>query len=148
MPESKAKKSNKGLIIGIVCGAIAIVAIIIVLIVVLANGGTKGKYVLSGMKDKDGNDYSSLISLMGGAKVFIDFKGNGECEMSGEAGGLSFDSEEEDKENETSASDVSKCTYTNDTITSVDNKEEVKYEVDGDKVIVEYDDGKMIFTKE
>ena len=147
MPEEKAKK-NTGLIIGIACGAVAVVtAIIVVLVIVLGNNGPKGTYTLTGMQDKDGNDMSSLISLMslGGATPSIEFKDGGKCDVSGMSSGVSVDEDGNATQKETKA----ECSYTKDTITTVENgeKSEMKFTVDGDKVIVTEEGQKMIFTK-
>ena len=82
-------KKNTGLIIGIACGAVAIIAaVVVVLVIVLGGaGGPKGKYTLTGMEDKDGKDMSSLISLMslGGEVPTIEFKDGGKCDGNGTA---------------------------------------------------------------
>lgn len=149
MQQGNTKKKNTGLIIGIICGAVVVIAAIIILIVVLTSKGVKGKYVLSGMEDKSGKDYSALLSLLGGSKMYIDFKGDGKCEMNTGSGSFSYDSDSGSESSQESK--VVECKYTNDTIEPVDGKEEdkVKYTVDGDKVTVTTENGeKMIFTKE
>lgn len=148
MPEEKAKK-NTGLIIGIACGAVAVIAIVIVLIIVLTSGGLKGKYTLTGMVDKDGKDMSGLISLMsiGGAAPSIEFKDGGKCEANLSTG-MSY-SEEEGATAKTAKAD---CTFTKDeiTVTMDGEKDVMKYTVDGDKITVfkAGEDEKMIFTKQ
>ena len=150
MPEEKAKK-NTGLIIGIVCGAVAVVAaVVVVLVIVLGNAGgpTKGKYTLTGLQDKDGNDMSAMLSLLtlGGSAPYIEFKDGGKCELSSLSGGFSTDDDGEVTQKEASVTD---CTYTKDTISYTEDgkKDEMKFTVEGDKVVFSKDGEKMIFTK-
>ncbi len=142
MSEEKAKK-NTGLIVGIACGAVAIIAaIVIVLVVVLGNSGPSGKYVLTKMTDKDGNDLSGLLSLLsGGEAMSIEFKDGGKCAVSGFTSGFSNDGAK--------SADVTDCTYTKDAISATQDgeKSELKYKFEDGKVIVEEEGSSMVFEK-
>ena len=56
MQEAKAKNANKGLLIGIICGAIATIAIVAVILVLVLTGGKAdlvGTWKLTSMKEGD-----------------------------------------------------------------------------------------------
>ena len=132
------KKSNTGLIAGIIGGAVVIVAaIVIVLVIVLGNSGPSGKYTLTKMTDKDGKDYSGLLSLLGGGEAMsIEFKGDGKCVVTG------FSSSEE-------SGKAQDCTYTKDSIKATEDGEEkeLKYKFEDGKVSIEDDGSVMVFEK-
>ena len=92
---TKAKKSNKGLIAGIIAGAAVLVAAIVVILIIVLSGGKKidivGTWKLTSAKQGD-TDYTSLLEAFGG-KPTITFNedGTGEMEMSGSKTSFKYD---------------------------------------------------------
>ena len=128
MPEKEAKKSNTGLIAGIIGGVVAVIAIVVVIIVIIANGGSKlsGKYNIYSMKEGDREVSAEMLKTFGMDGGYIEFKDGGKGVMN------LYGQEQE-------------FTYEGNKITADGETKELK--VDGDKVTLEPSDSTSITFK-
>ena len=132
MQEAKAKNANKGLLIGIICGAIATIAIVAVILVLVLTGGKAdlvGTWKLTSMKEGD-TEYNleQLEKIHYEGSMTFKEDGTGTLKMPG-SGTNSF-SYDKDKMTMTAAGDTT----------------DIK--VDGSKIVIEEDTVKMEFERE
>ena len=131
MPEAEAKKDNKGLIIGIIAGAVAVVAAVVVILIIVLGGSPslEGKWHIVGAKEGDKEIYdTSVLETMEMKNYAIEFKGNGKGVM-------------------TTSGDYD-ITYDANKKTVINAAgETLDYKIEGKKLYVGSDDFWMIFEK-
>jgi len=128
MPE--AEKSNKGLIIGIATGAVAVVAAVVVILIIILGGSPKleGKWTLTSFKEGDKEYSSDVLGKLGMDKYTIEFKSDGKGVMT------TFDGEHE-------------FTYDADKKIMEAEGDKQEFKLDGGKLVIEMDGGIMTFKK-
>lgn len=151
---AEKKKTNKGLIIGIIAAVVvAIAAIVTVVVINVTKPNIVGRYVLSATIDSEGKESTTTVDFMKafGASETIEFKNDktGVLEIKMDASYLSaFTSDETDSN--VSATTTTTFTYDDKTLKgSNDSGEfEASYEFKDGAVILEMSGEKMKFTKE
>lgn len=139
-PAAAPAKKKTGLIIGLIAGAVVIIAgVVIALVLILNRPKLEGTYVLSDIESEEADSESTAAGLAllkaFGANIEFEAKGDGKCEMK-----VSVMGQEQNSE----------CTYTDKTITTVDEDgktETVDYSVDGDKLTMKNEGASIIFEK-
>lgn len=83
MPEAEAKKNNKGLIIGIIAGAVAVIAAVVVILIIILGGSPslEGKWHIVGAKEGDIELGMDKLAGLGMEDYALEFKGDGKAVM-------------------------------------------------------------------